>query len=143
VLQKNKKFEQSTGGPKQMNTVVKKIKAAFLIIGVGLSVMFGSTQQSQAAYFDNYYSYYQNYLSYYNQTGNAYYYYTGYAFYYYYLAGYYADLYAFDYDPYGNYSDRNISSSYYSSFTYHDIYYNYYADYGDVYYRYYHSVTSR
>jgi hypothetical protein len=123
--------------------MIKKFKAGFLIVGVGLSLMFGSAQQTQAAYYDNYYSYFQHFLSYYNQTGNAYYYYTGYAFYYYYLAGLYGDYDAFTYDPYGNYSDRQINSGYYSSFTYHDIYYNYYADIGDRLYRYYNSVATR
>lgn len=126
-----------------MNTVNKKIKAAFLIVGIVLSVMFGSTQQSQAAYYDNYYSLYQQYIGYYNSTGNNYYLYTAYAYYYYYISGYYADYYAYQYDPYGNYSDQHLSSSYYSSYTYHDYYYNLYAYYGDIYYRYYHSVASR
>jgi hypothetical protein len=127
----------------QMNTLRKKIQASFLIIGIAFGVMFGSAQQSKAAYYDNYYQYYQNNINAYNSTGNPFYYYTARAFLYYYYSGYYGDRYAFTYDPYGDYSDRHMSSSYYSSYSYHDIYYNYYAWYGDYYYRLYHNVPNR
>jgi hypothetical protein len=119
----------------------KRIKTAFLIIGIALAVMCGTTQ-SKAAYYDNYYSFFQSYINAYNSTGNAYYLYTGYAFYYYYLAGLYGDYDGYYYDPYGNKSDRHIGN-YYSSFTYNDIYFNYYAFYGDYYYRIYNSVATR
>jgi hypothetical protein len=123
--------------------LIKQIKATFLITAIAVVLMIGITQQSKAAYYDNYYSYYQSYINSYNLTGNAYYYYTGYAFYYYYLSGLYGDSYAFQYDPFGNYSDRHVNPTYYSSFTYHDNYYNYYASIGDAYYRVYNSVTGR
>jgi hypothetical protein len=119
------------------------MRSALLAVCIVMGVMFGGTQQGQAAYYDNYYSYYQSYINAYNQTGNPYYYYTGRAFYYYYLSGFSGDYDAFYYDPYGNYSDRHLSSSYYSSFSYHDIYYNYYADFGDYYFRLYHNVAPR
>jgi hypothetical protein len=124
-------------------TLVKQIKATLLVVGITLGVMFGSTQQSKASYYDNYYSYYQTYNNYYNVYHNPYYLYTAYAFYFYYLSGYYGDSYAFRYDPYGDYSDKHLSTSYYSSYTYHDNYYNYYAWLGDLYWRFYNSAPSR
>jgi len=137
---------EATIQPNRLESAVntlRKIKAAFLIVSVALGIMFGTTQQSKAAYYDNYYSYYQAYINYYNATGNPYYYYTGLAFYYYYQSGFTGDHDAFYYDPFGNYSDKHLSSSYFSSFTYHDIYYNYYAWIGDSYYRVYNGVTPR
>jgi hypothetical protein len=123
--------------------LIKKIKTPLLFTIITLSVMFGTTQKSQACYYDNYYTNYQNNLSAYNSTGNACYYYTAVAFYYYYISGYYGDYYAYRYDPYGNYSDKHIDSRYYSSYTFHDIYYNYYAYYGDIYWRVCHNVATR
>jgi len=121
-----------------MNNIKKRINATFLIVCILLAVIFGSTQRSHAgSYYDNYYNYYQYYLGYYNATGNYNTYYLGFAlpYYYWYLAGYYGDNYGYNYDPQGSKSDKHISSSYYSSSTYHDIYYNYYASVGDYYWR--------
>jgi hypothetical protein len=134
-----------------VNTMRKKIKAAVLIVGIVLGVMFASTQQSQASYYDNFYSYYQSYINAFNSTGNAYYKYTGYAFYYYYYADLYGDYYSYSvnrntgqrFDPFGDHSDKHLNSGYYSSYSYCDYYYNLYAYYGDYYFRIYNGVASR
>jgi hypothetical protein len=46
-----------------MKTLLKNLKSLVLATGIALSVMFGSTQQSKAAFYDNYYTLYSNYLS--------------------------------------------------------------------------------
>jgi hypothetical protein len=47
-----------------MKTLIKHIGATLLVVGITLGAMFASTQQSKAAYYDNYYSYYQTFLNY-------------------------------------------------------------------------------
>jgi hypothetical protein len=127
-----------------MRTLKKQIKASFLVMGIALGVIFGSTQNSKAAFYDLLYSnWYVPYLSAYHSTGNLFYYYTAQAFYYYYLAGYYGDYYSYNYDPLGDYSDKHLNSAYYSSLTYRDYYSNIYGYYGDYYYRLYHTVAHR
>ena len=126
-----------------MTTLWTKIQASLLVIVAVGVLMLGSTQQCKAAYYDNYYSIYQEYLSAYDSTGNPYYYYTGYCYYYYYIAGLYADYYGYNYDPSGNKSDKHLDPGYYASFSYYDIYWNYYAYIGDYYYRIYNNVGSR
>ena len=92
--------------------------------------MFGTTQQSKAAFYDNYYSYYQYYHNLYLRTGVAQYYWDALGFYYSYLAGYYGDHDGFYYDAVGY-----KSINYRGSTTYAVYYYNTYAFYGDYYIR--------
>jgi len=91
--------------------------------------MFGTTQQSKAALYDNYHTLYSTYLSYYYSTGIGQYYWDAIAFYYYYLAGYYADY-------SGYYSDRfAYKSTQYAGSTWAAYYYNTYTAWGDYYAR--------
>jgi hypothetical protein len=115
----------------------RKIKAAFLIVCIALAVMFGSTQQSKAAYYDNYYSNYVSYINAYNSTGYSPYLYIASAYYYYYLSGYYGDYYGYYSDSFAFKSDQHINASYLSPSTSHDINYNYYAYIGDWYFHHY------
>jgi hypothetical protein len=109
-----------------VKTVIKQIKSKFLIASVAAVFMFGSAQQTKAAFYPTYYSYYAYYLSIYQSTGIAQYYYDAVAYYYYYLAGYYGDYASFYYDSFGykstTYRGGNSNAGYY---------YNYYAYYGD------------
>jgi hypothetical protein len=41
----------------------KKIKAAVLTAAIALGILFGSTERSQATYYESFYSYYQRYYS--------------------------------------------------------------------------------
>jgi hypothetical protein len=113
----------------KMNILGKKLKTAILTSGIALGVMFGSTQQSKAAFYDNYYTLYSTYLSYYQRTGIAQYYWDAVAFHYYYLAGYYGDYFGRYYDRFG------FKSTNYAGSTYAAYYYNTYAYYGDYYWR--------
>ena len=108
----------------------KRAKATFLIAGIALSLMFGSVQQTQAAYYNNYYSWYTYYLNLYRSTGNTGYLYgLAYPAYYYYLGGLYGDYTGVNYDRWGS------KSMVYVNFTYAGYYYNYYDYDGDFYYR--------
>jgi hypothetical protein len=110
--------------------LIKQIKAPFLIAAIVVGVTFGSTQQSKAAFYDNYYTNYVYYINLYNSTGIAQYYYDGIGFYYYYLAGYNGDYFGYFYDSPG------AKSTYYRGSTTNAIYqYNYYAYFGDYYIR--------
>jgi hypothetical protein len=71
-----------------MNILGKKFKASVLMLGITLGAMFGTAQQSKAAFYNNYYTLYANYLSAYKRTGIAQYYWNAIASYYYYVAGY-------------------------------------------------------
>ena len=113
-----------------MKILSKKLKTAVLVLAIALGVMFGTTQQSKAAFYNNYYTLYSIYLSYYYSTGIAQYYWDAYAFYYYYLAGYYGDYFGYYADPF---ADK--STNYRGSTTYAGYYYNTYAYYGDYYAR--------
>jgi hypothetical protein len=109
---------------------LRKIKASFLIMCIALGVMIGSTQESKAAYYNNYNSLYVYYLNLYHSTGVPQYYYDAVAFYYYYLAGLYGDYYGYYYDSVGY-----KSTNYRGSTTYAGYYYDVYASYGDYYIR--------
>jgi hypothetical protein len=109
-----------------VKTIIKQIKAKFLIAFVTVGLMISSAQQCNAAYYNNYYSYYAYYLNLYNSTGVTQYYYDALAYYYYYLAGYYGDYAGFYYDNYGY-----KSTNYRGSTTNEGYYYNYYAFRGD------------
>jgi len=109
-----------------VNTLIRKFKIAILVVGIAFSVMFGTTQQSKAAFYNNYYSICQYYLNLYGHTGVAQYYYDAIAFLYYYYAGYYGDYYGYYYDSVGY-----KSINYRGSITYAEYYYNYYAYLGD------------
>ena len=113
-----------------MKTLIKQIKASFLIVAIAAAVMIGSTQQSRAAYYPIYYNDYVYYLNLYYSTGVGQYYWDAIGYYYYYLAGYYGDYYGYYYDPFG-YKSTNYSGS----TTYEGYYYNLYAYYGDYYVR--------
>ena len=118
-----------------MNTLIRKSKAAILVAGIAFCVMFGITQQSEAAkskaaFYQNYYSLYQRYYNLYRSTGVAQYYYDALAFLYYYDAGYYADYYGYYYDSVG------YKSIYYrGANTYAADYYETYTQFGDYYIR--------
>jgi hypothetical protein len=117
-----------------MNIFGNKFKAAVLALAIALGVMF-STTQSKAAFYNSYYSSYIYYHNLYLSTGVARYYYVAEGFYYYYLSGYYGDYYGYNVDPLYFKSDKHLNPGYYSSFTYHDYYYNYLAYIGDYYIR--------
>ena len=113
-----------------MKTLNKQTKATFLVAFIAAGLMFGSTQQCKAAYYNNYYSYYTYYLGLYNSTQIAQYYYDAVAFYYYYLGGYYDDYYGYYADPVGY-----KSTNYRGRETYALYYHNLYSYYGDYYLR--------
>jgi hypothetical protein len=113
-----------------MKTFIKHVKSAFLIAFIATGLMFGSTQQCKAAYYNNYYSSYVYYISLYNSTHVAQYYYDALAYYYYYAAGLNGDYYGYYSDPLGY-----KSTNYRGSITYAGYYYNLYAYYGDYYAR--------
>jgi hypothetical protein len=112
-----------------MKTLLKNLKSLVLVTGIALGVMFGTTQQSKAALYDNYYTLYSTYVSYFHSTGYAQYYWDAVAFYYYYLAGYYGDYYGYYADRFG-YKSTNYAGSIYAAY-----YYNTFAYYGDYYSR--------
>jgi hypothetical protein len=111
-----------------MKILSKKLKIAVLVLGVALGVMFGTTQQSKAAFYNNYYTLSSNYLSYYQSTGIAQYYWDAYAYYYYYLAGYYGDYFGYYSDSFGykstNYAGSTYAAYYYGTYTYYGDYYS-------------------
>ena len=112
-----------------MKILSKKLKTAVLVLAIALGVMFGTTQQSKAAFYNNYLTQHSIALSYYYSTGNVQYYWGSRAYYYYYLAGYYGDY-------YGYYSDRfGYKSTNYAGSTYAAYYYGNYTYYGDYYAR--------
>lgn len=113
-----------------MKTVIRQMQATFLIAIIAAGLIFGSTQQSKAAYYPNYYNYYTYYLSLYNSTGVTQYYYDAIAYYYYYLGGYYGDYYGYYYDSVGY-----KSTQYRGGNTYAIYYHNLYSYYGDYYLR--------
>ena len=112
-----------------MKILSKKLKTAVLVLGVALGMMFGTTQQSKAAFYNNYLTQRSIALSYYYSTGNVQYLWGARAYYYYYLAGYYADY-------SGYYSDRfAYKSTQYAGSTWAAYYYNTYTAWGDYYAR--------
>jgi len=130
------KNPKSTNQRQTVNILIRKFRAAILVVGIAFCVMFGTTQQStaakhsKAAFYNNYLSLYQRYLNLYRSTGVAQYYYDAQAFLYYYDAGYYGDYNGYYSDPVGY-----KSTTYRGSDTYADIYYNTLAYYGDYYLR--------
>jgi hypothetical protein len=137
-----------------MNTVTQRLRAALLLLVIAFGILLGGTQRVEAAiptaFSDSYYPYYNvyynNYLTwsgYYDTYHVTSYHYNALAYLYYYYAGLYGDEYCYYYDSLGNKSDKHLSGSNYSSFTYNDYEANYYAYYGDYYWRLYHSVSSR
>jgi hypothetical protein len=111
-----------------MNKLRKHVTSALLTAAIAACVLFGSTQQSRAQYYANYYTYYAIYLSYFSSTGYAPYYYDALAYAYYYFAGYYGDLYAYDFDSFG-YKSRHYKGTH-SNWAF---YYETYAANGDYY----------
>jgi hypothetical protein len=112
-----------------MKILSKKLKTAVLVLGIALGVMFGTTQQSKAAFYNNYLTQRSIALSYYYSTGNVQYLWGARAYYYYYLAGYYADR-------FGYYADRfGFKSTNYAGWTYAAYYYDTFASYGDYFAR--------
>ena len=105
-----------------MKILSKKLKTAVLVTGIALGVMFGTTQQSKAAFYNNYLTQHSIALSYYYITGNVQYLWGARAYYCYYLAGYYADRFGF-------------KSTNYAGWTYAAYYYNTFASYGDYFAR--------
>src|SRR6516164_9870641 len=76
----------------------RRMKSALLVTCVTLTIMIASTQRSNAAYYDNYYSLYQYYLGLYYSTWFPQYYYDAIAYYFYYLAGFDGDYFGYYYD---------------------------------------------
>lgn len=113
-----------------MNTLIKKLKAIILAVGIAFCVMFGTTQQSKAAFYNNYYSLYLTYYHYYLTYHVAQYYYDAIGFLYYYYAGYYGDYYGYYADPI-----EFKSTVYRTSEPNAAYYYNAYAYDGDYYFR--------
>lgn len=109
-----------------MNNHTKKFKVTLLALAIALGVMFGTTQQSKAAFYDNYYNYFLHYMNLYHSTGVAQYYWDAIALYDYYLAGYYSDFFGFRYDEF-----RYKSTEYKGSTTYASYYYDKYTHIGD------------
>jgi hypothetical protein len=103
-----------------------KIKAALFTMCIALGVLIASTQETKAAYYDNYNTNYQVYINLYNSTKAVQFYYLAIGYYYYYLAGHQSDY-------YGYYSDPVYfkSTNYRGSNTYALYYYNLYAYQGD------------
>jgi hypothetical protein len=62
ALIKSKKTDRSVNSRRQMKTIKTRFSTTFLTVCIALAVIFGSTQRSQAAYFENYYNYYYYYL---------------------------------------------------------------------------------
>ena len=117
-------------GLSKVKMLIKQIKSIYLMAALVAGLMVGSTQQSRAAFYDNYYSLYVIYLNAYNSTGVLQYYYNAIAFYYYYIAGYSGDYYGYYYDPTGF-----KSTIYRGSTTFAGYYYDHFAFYGDYYIR--------
>ena len=119
-----------------MNILIRKFKAAILVVGIAFCVMLGTTQQSTAAkhstpaFYNKYYSTYLYYSNLYSRTRVAQYYYAAQAFLYYYDAGYWGDYNGYYSDPVGY-----KSTTYRGSTTYAGYYYDLYATYGDYYIR--------
>lgn len=111
-----------------MKILSKKLKTTVLVLGVALGVMFGTAQQSKAAFYNNYNTLYTIYLSYYYSTGYAPYYWHAVASHYYYLAGYYGDYFGYYADRFGykstNYAGSTYAAYYYGTFTYYGDYFS-------------------
>jgi hypothetical protein len=112
-----------------MKILSKKLKTAVLVSSVALGMMFGTTQQSKAAFYDNYLTSFSNYLNLYQRTGITQFYWDAIAFHYYYLAGHFGDLYGYRADPFG------FKSTTYAGSTWAAYYYNTFAYYGDYFAR--------
>ena len=129
--------------------LINPLKAIFLIAGIVICVLCGSTQETKAAlptpsnpiatdapFYDQYCQsavfYYSTWLA----MPNAYYEDNADAFWCYYLANYSADWYSFTQDVAGQMSDQKLSPTYFASKeTAHDYFYNGYSEVGDAYYR--------
>ena len=129
-----------------MNTATRRLNAAVLIIGIIFGLVLGSTQRVEAQklpvptnttpyypYYNNYYNNFIDWQSAYNTYHVTCYYYYYLMYLYYYYAGLFGDYVGYYYDPLCYKSDKHLDNKYYSSFTYHDYYYNLYAYYGDWY----------
>ena len=121
-----------------MNIPRKRINETIIIVTIALGLIFGAAQQSKAGGDPLYYNRYQYYYGYYSAnptSANYNTYYLGFAIpnYYYWYAGEQGDTQGLQNDPYGAKSDKHLSSSYYSSFTYESYYDNLYKYYGDYY----------
>ena len=105
-----------------MNILGKKIRTAVLALCIALSLMFGSTQQSKAAFYDYYYNLYSYYLSLTVQYHSVPFGHIAFANLYYYYAGYFADYYGYAGDQYGyksvEYGGNTQAAYYYDYFTY-------------------------
>jgi hypothetical protein len=129
--------------------LIHPIKAIFLIAGIVIGVLCGSTQETKAALqtpsiatdVPFYYQYCQLAAFTYSiwlAMPNAYYEYSADALWCYYLANYLADWYTFESGspPLGQLSDKKLSSLYLApKETTHDTYYNGFSELGDSYYR--------
>jgi hypothetical protein len=112
-----------------MKILSKKLKAAVLVSSVALGMMFGTTQQSKAAFYPNYLIRSSNLLNLYHLTGNIQFYWAATAYHYYYLAGYFGDLGGYRLDPFG------FKSTTYGGSTWAAYYYDTFAYWGDYYAR--------
>jgi hypothetical protein len=110
-----------------MNILGRKFKAAALALAIALGLMFGATQQSKAAFYDNYLIRFSNYLNLYHRTGIPQLYWDAIAYHYYYLAGHFGDLYGYRLDPFGfkstNYAGSTYAAYYYGTFAYYGDYF--------------------
>jgi hypothetical protein len=130
--------------------LIHPLKAIFLIAGIVICVLCGSTQESKAALqapsiatdVPFYYQYCRSAVFWYSTwlaLPNAWYWDNAYAFWCYYLANYFADWCSFSLGvqpALGQLSDKKLSSLYLApQETAHDMLYNEYSEIGDYYYR--------